>query len=146
MGNTHNVEFDLLVREPKTSDEQRDLPPPQAISVSRTGKLVLVDWGEARESPGPNPGVTDELYGLNWREFDNLLGRILTLCDASFTDREQRKAFKDLVRQHLKEWVNGVMIEACADAGIDRPITAPFVGGVLDYDGGLFGIEGEPTT
>jgi hypothetical protein len=37
-------------------------------------------------------------------------------------------------------------MDAASDAGDQRPITVPFVGGVLDQSGGLFGVEGQPTT
>lgn len=111
------------------------------IRVSLNGKLISVchqnSMGETVDG--------NELYGVNWTEFDNLVGRLLTLCDATFTDPVQRKAFKDMVRQHVKEWVNAIAVDAAADAGIERHLTAPFVGGVLDQVGGLFGVEGEPT-
>lgn len=34
----------------------------------------------------------------------NLVGRLLTLVDATFTDLEQRKAFKDMVSQTVYRW------------------------------------------
>lgn len=80
------------------------------ITLSLNGKLLSVDRGDTGE----------ELYGVNWVEFDNLTGRLLTLCDATFTDPIQRKAFKDMVRQHIKEWANAVMVDAAADAGQTR--------------------------
>lgn len=39
------------------------------------------------------------LYTMNAVEESNLVGKLLTLCDATFTDKEQRKAFKDMVSQ-----------------------------------------------
>jgi hypothetical protein len=38
-------------------------------------------------------------YGVS-----NLEGQILTIIDASFTDQEQRKAVKDLVKQTVWRW------------------------------------------
>jgi hypothetical protein len=111
------------------------------LSVSLNGKLVSVSSND----PAAKEGWNRELYGVNWNEFDNLVGRLLTLADATFTDTTQRKAFKDLIRQHVKEWVQDIMLEAAHDAGFDRHCTVPFVGGVLDQVGGLFGVEGEPT-
>lgn len=112
------------------------------LRVSLNGKLIAVSSGNTAEA---KEGLNRELYGVNWTEFDNLVGRLLTLADATFTDPAQRKAFKDLIRQHVKEWVQDIMLEAARDAGVDRHCTVPFVGGVLDQVGGLFGVEGEPT-
>lgn len=110
------------------------------VKVSVNGRLIVVKRGDEKA------GLSyDERYGLNWSEFDNLVGRLLTLADATFADPIQRKAFKDLLRQHVKEWVTDCIMDAASDAGIQRPITVPFVGGVLDQPGGLFGVEGEPT-
>lgn len=39
-------------------------------------------------------------------DFSSLEGRLLTICDASFADKEQRKAFKDLVKSTTREWYN----------------------------------------
>lgn len=38
---------------------------------------------------------------VSYQDIQTLEGRLLTLVDASFPDREQRKAFKDLVRQAI---------------------------------------------
>lgn len=114
------------------------------ITISLNGRLIRVERGAAQGKKGI-PMSWEELYGVNWEEFDNLIGRLLTLCDATFTDPIQRKAFKDMVRQHVKEWVNNISVDAAADAGMAVNRTAPFVGGVLDQPGGLFGVEGGPT-
>lgn len=111
--------------------------PDHHVKVSLNGKLVYV----TNERVDANA----ELYGVNWLEFDNLVGRLLTLADATFTDRQQRKAFKDLVRHAVKEWVATIINGASEDAGRPASVSVPFVGGVLDQPGGLFGVEGEPT-
>lgn len=111
------------------------------IVVSVGGKLVIV---QQLGSDG-EPVTGEERYGVNWNEFDQLTGRLLTLCDATFTDPVQRKAFKDMVRSHIKEWVAAVVQDAAYDAGEDRSVTAPFYGVALDT-AGLWGIEGEPTS
>jgi len=68
--------------------------------------------------------ITDKLYLLNshiqWeinQIKDCLLGRILTLIDASIEDKERRKALKDIIKQEIwkKEFfsdeINGILIE-----------------------------------
>lgn len=43
---------------------------------------------------------------LGYEDIRSLEGRLLTIMDASFTDREQRKAAKDLVRNAIWfDWV-----------------------------------------
>ncbi len=37
-------------------------------------------------------------------EFRQLEGRLLTLCDATFSDPLQREAFKDLLKTQTREW------------------------------------------
>lgn len=112
------------------------------LKVSLNGRLILVHRDKQEGDEGP---ATEELYGLAWPEFDQLTGRLLTLCDAAFTDPVQRKAFKDMVRQHIKEWVTACIINASADAGIKMSLTAPFVGGVFDDPERFWGVEGQPT-
>lgn len=110
------------------------------IQVSPNGRLVIV----VRDT-NPDAIEWEERYGVNWVEFDNLVGRLLTLCDATFTDQVQRKAFKDMVRQHIKEWVADVARGSAFDAGVSKEIGAPFVHGVLDEPSQFWGVEGEAT-
>lgn len=37
-------------------------------------------------------------------QFGDLEGKLLTIVDASFSDAQQRKAVKDLVRQRMWDW------------------------------------------
>lgn len=105
------------------------------VQVSLNGMLIRITRNH--EQTG------ETRYGLNWTEFDNLVGRLLTLCDATFTDPIQRKAFKDMVRQHVKEWVTACIVDAHADAGIGMNLTSPFP---MPESAELFGVEGEPTS
>lgn len=36
--------------------------------------------------------------------FRTLEGKMLTICDATFTDREQREAFKRIIKNELRNW------------------------------------------
>lgn len=47
-------------------------------------------------------------YPVNYEQLYNLKGRLLTLIDATYTDREQRKAQKDVVWQTLKAWMDDI--------------------------------------
>lgn len=41
---------------------------------------------------------------LEYRDEQDLLGKLLTYIDATYTDQEQRKAHKDIVRQIVNNW------------------------------------------
>jgi hypothetical protein len=38
------------------------------------------------------------------KDLDSLTGQILTLCDAMFTDKEQKDALKSILRKTIHEW------------------------------------------
>ena len=46
-------------------------------------------------------------YQFHTNHIGMLEGRVLTLVDATFGDPEQRKAFKDVIRQTIWEWAIG---------------------------------------
>lgn len=41
---------------------------------------------------------------INYRDTSNLLGKMLTYVDATYSDAEQRKAHKDIVRDMIYAW------------------------------------------
>ena len=43
---------------------------------------------------------------IDYRDFYPLVGRLLTLVDATYTDKEQRKAQKDVVKPILYNWIH----------------------------------------
>jgi hypothetical protein len=57
--------------------------------------------------PGENEGWGGNYYGLvKYDSLRNLEGKILTIIDASFQDKEQRKAVKDIFRRTFWfDWV-----------------------------------------
>lgn len=74
-------------------------------------------WKEVRvDSPlnGDQP-----LYALlGYGDIQTLEGRLLTIVDASFSDTQQRKAFKDLVRQAIWwHWVPELDIDPSQPSG-----------------------------
>ena len=58
------------------------------------------------ECYGPLNGRQPIFALVGYHDIRTLEGRLLTIVDAAFSDREQRKAFKDLVRAAI--WVNWV--------------------------------------
>jgi predicted kinase len=61
---------------------------------------------EAGQCYSPLNGNQEIFALLGYDDIRTLEGKLLTIVDASFTDREQRKAVKDLVRQTI--WFNWV--------------------------------------
>ena len=43
------------------------------------------------------PVLTDSIFRI-------LEGKVLTVCDATFTDKEQREAFKRIMRNEMRHW------------------------------------------
>lgn len=85
--------------------------------VSPNGKLLRVTTDSSAndsESAKAIPGGS-ERYAVNWLQFDQLMGRILTIVDASFAEPEQRSAVKGLVRGSIKGWVQDIAESALAD-------------------------------
>lgn len=41
---------------------------------------------------------------LTTETFDNLYGKLLTICDASFSEDKQREAFKSLIKDATSSW------------------------------------------
>ena len=58
-------------------------------------------------------------YPINFEEVYNLKGRLFTLIDASFADKQQRKAFKDMTWSTITQWMHDHEDEC--DAGIEMP-------------------------
>lgn len=56
--------------------------------------------GSVRVSP-------DELPVIPYEFINHLVGKVLTVSDAAFSDVEQRKAFKDLLTQAIWQWYQG---------------------------------------
>lgn len=98
------------------------------IRLSLNGQLIVVERGKREDG---QPSSSEEKYGLNWKEFNALLARLLDLVDATFTDKEQREAQKRLVKHAVKEWVAAIVTDAAADARLTLA-GSPYVGGVVD--------------
>lgn len=56
---------------------------------------------------------------LGYNDIQSLEGRLLTLADATFTDPQQRKAFKDILRRTIWfDWVNHLDQTEAQSAGM----------------------------
>lgn len=43
---------------------------------------------------------------VDWHEIDDLVGKLLTYVDATYSDKEQREAHKSIVRDTVWKWFN----------------------------------------
>lgn len=77
---------------------------PQASDVPELKLKVRVD---TEYGDGENQGKPI-FYKQIVSQFRYLEGNILTIVDAAFSDREQRKAVKDLVRGHIGRHLNDI--------------------------------------
>lgn len=48
------------------------------------------------------------MWALDHTDINNLIGKMLTVVDASISDSEQRKALKDIVKQNVWSWADKV--------------------------------------
>lgn len=59
------------------------------------------DPDKAKDSNFELPGGDHNTLVVDTRDFSSLLGKLLTYVDATFSDQEQRKAHKDIVKNIL---------------------------------------------
>ena len=74
--------------------------------MSKYNKLV----GMGGDQANPLFSLKNKVYDVISSHKSSLLGRILTIVDASARDEEQRKAIKDLVREAV--WANPSLPES----------------------------------
>jgi hypothetical protein len=88
-------------------------------------KVEVLDGGgfktECSNPDGTGWGTT--FYGMiTYENLQNLEGKMLTIADAAFSDKEQRKAIKDIIRRTF--WFDWV--ENCVYKGKDTmPVGMP---------------------
>lgn len=74
----------------------------RTVYVSVDGRMTRVD----------SPVDSRDFVAIDWRDVKHLTGKLLTLCDATFTDPTQRKAFKDRVKEDLRTWMERLVDDA----------------------------------
>jgi hypothetical protein len=61
----------------------------------------IVERGENEGGFEPMEGLSGTYPAINAESFSKLEGKLLTLCDATFTNKEQRESFKSIVKDNL---------------------------------------------
>lgn len=62
-----------------------------------------------------------ETFGFFYTQISFLEGKLLTVVDASYSDREQREAIKSLVKKEVRswgDWVHSLIIDRVAPSDI----------------------------
>lgn len=78
------------------------------LKVSDTHNIIGVVRTDFDEDADGSKRVSDDLAPVIHTEgINHLVGKLLTLTEAAFSDQEQRKAFKDLVMQTTWDWYYG---------------------------------------
>lgn len=67
--------------------------------------VVLSDFTPDKD--GSVRSGIEEIPVIPYEFINHLVGKLLTVSDAAFSDVEQRKAFKDLFTQSVWQWYNG---------------------------------------
>lgn len=75
-------------------------------------RLIGARIYESKDTQHTFPGGDVNAPILEYRDVDYLVGKLLTYVDATFTDQEQRKAHKDIVRQMVSDWRNSLETRA----------------------------------
>lgn len=70
------------------------------ISKIKNKKILAIGIREE----GDESGYIENITPLYHNDVENLLGKILTYVDATYSDPQQRKAQKDLARQTVYDW------------------------------------------
>lgn len=70
---------------------------PDAFRLIGVQKYTDFDKAQGAEPNGSYPVIDND-------NFSELYGKLLTLCDATFTDATQREASKDMVKSTLSSW------------------------------------------
>lgn len=66
------------------------------------------------KAPTGNPGETYYATLVSHQELDNLIGRLMQMCDLT-GDIEQRKALKDTIKRLTREWLDSLYEESGYD-------------------------------
>lgn len=77
----------------------RDVP----ATADKT-KRYGVGLENKQKLPGTNRDNSDNVQ-INYNDSYNLLGRLLTYVDATYSVKEQREAHKGIVKRTVKEWM-----------------------------------------
>jgi hypothetical protein len=91
---------------PYLSGTERTVETEVTLNPSENIRSVVVydfepeEDGGVRVSPDVLPVIPPEFI-------NNLVGKLLTVSDAAFSDPEQRRAFKDLLTQSVWMWYQG---------------------------------------
>lgn len=89
--------YKVLYQDGNSVRRLKEVELPDAYHLIGVQKYTDFDKARGAEPNGSYPVIDNE-------NFSELYGKMLTLCDATFTDPTQREAFKDMVKSTLSGW------------------------------------------
>jgi len=89
--------YKVLYQDGSSVRRLKEVDLPDAFDIIGIQKYTDFDKARGAEPNGSYPVIDNE-------NFSELYGKMLTLCDATFTDATQREAFKDMVKNTLSGW------------------------------------------
>lgn len=95
------VKLIVVKRHSLHNAEMRDIKIELPEDTKITG-IVRSDFEEAAD--GTKRDSDDIDLVITWDNINNLVGQLLTLVDATFSDGEQRKAMKDIFMDRVWKW------------------------------------------
>lgn len=86
--------------------------------------LITRQYSPIIKAPTGNPGETYYAVLVSHQNLDNLIGRLMQMCDLT-GDIEQRKALKDTIKQLSRDWLDGIYESSGYDkyTGIKEDVT-----------------------
>jgi len=89
----------LLFQNDKDVRELVEIPLKDRVKLIGVSRYTDFDNGDKPAFNGAYPFLQDSNFGA-------IFGKLMQLCDATFSDPQQREAFKSLVKENLSEWYN----------------------------------------
>ena len=74
------------------------------VELTIEQKVQKLSWRTSEDSVSEVGGWGANNVTTTSKDLDSLTGQILTLCDAMFTDKEQKTALKNILRKTIHEW------------------------------------------
>lgn len=90
------------------------------LELAMDEAIEKLSWRTSDDSPNEVGGWGSNNIVVRKSDIDTLVGQLLTFCDAMFSDKEQKDAWKGLIRKTIHEWHDNKMYRFNLELPIDR--------------------------